>query len=169
MKPLMVDLPYPSTEGIEKDPYSVMIIKEFFSGLHGELTAILQYVYHSFYFEKSGDTITAELLESISVAEMKHVKILGKLILDLGCDPWYGALNGFSRAFYDTSKVAYSKTCEKMLLDDISAEMMAIKGYDRGICALKNERVSAVIARIRLDEELHVSALKERLSELCKN
>ncbi len=166
MKPLTVELPYPCLENIGKDVCSAMIIKEFFGGLHGELTAILQYVYHSFYFEKNGDKSTAELLESISLAEMIHVKVLGKLILDLGCDPWYGVSDGFSRAFYDTSRISYSKTCEKMLLDDVSSEIMAIKGYDRATCLLKNERISAVIARIRLDEELHVAALKERLKEL---
>lgn len=166
MKPLMVDLPYPTLSNIDKNQNLAKIVRPFFAGLHGEITAIMQYVYHAFYFEKEKDVETANLLKSISIAEMHHLELLGKLILQLGEDPWFGFSDGFSKNFYNTSKISYSKLKEKMILDDISGEMMAIKEYERAVDMIKDEKVSAVLVRIRLDEELHVSALKSRLNEL---
>ena len=166
MKPLMVDLPYPNLNDVCENENLAKIVRPFFAGLHGEITAIMQYVYHAFYFEKEKDLETANLLKSISIAEMRHLELLGRLLLKLGVDPWFGVSDGFSKTFYNTSKISYSKLKEKMLLDDISGEMMAIKEYDRAIDMIKDEKVSAVLVRIKLDEELHVSALKSRLQEL---
>ena len=53
-----------------------------------------------------------------------------------------------------------------MLMDDINGELAAIAEYDRIIGELRNERVSAIIKRIKLDEELHVKILREQLNKI---
>lgn len=169
MKPLIVDLPYPSLEGIEKDLVAASIIAPAYAGLHSELTAVLQYTYHTFYFNEANDKATADILESISIAEMKHIKILGRLLLKLGREPFFGLCYPLGREYYNSSSVATSKTPQKMLLDNIAGEIMAIDSYSKMISSLNNELVASVIARIKMDEEIHVVALKAQMEKYCKS
>ena len=78
-KPLIVDLPYPDLSGIEKDPVSAGIIRPAYGGGHGEITAILQYVYHSLFFDCYGESDISNVLIDISVAEMKHLGFLNSV------------------------------------------------------------------------------------------
>lgn len=164
-KPLAVSLPYPSVEGIEKNTATGVAVGSSYAGKHSELTAVLQYIYHSLFFENAGDKKTAELLKKIAISEMTHVELLAKTIKALGVDPVYGVYTPFGADYYKTSAVAYSNTVETMLLDDILGEMMAIKGYNELLSKVCDEKVTAIIKRIILDEELHLSALKERQRE----
>ena len=169
MKPIAVDLPYPKTENLCPDIRTAKILSRAYGGPHSELGAILQYLYHSYFFEKLCDKKTAEIMIGIALTEMEHLEILGKLILDLGADPVY-AINcmPFEYSFYSAKSVTYSKTPQKMLLDNISGEMLAISDYTKMINEICNEQVTAVLSRIKLDEELHVLVLKERLKEITE-
>ena len=80
MKPIALDLPYPNTDGLECDERSATIISPAYAGLYGELTATLQYRYHSLYFSSYERQDTAGILDGISIAEMRHLHILGGLI-----------------------------------------------------------------------------------------
>ena len=166
MKPLIVQLPYPSVNGIIKNKKLAKMINNSYAGGHSEMTAILQYVYQGFFFEKCNDVTTANLLKSIAIAEMKHLDILGKLILELGLDPVFALQTPCGYDFYSASNVSYSKTLKKMLYDDILGELMAIQGYQKIISATNDQKIIEIISRIKLDEELHVLALEKRLSEL---
>ena len=46
--------------------------------------------------------------------------------------------------------------------------MLAISDYTKMINEICNEQVTAVLSRIKLDEELHVLVLKERLKEITE-
>lgn len=166
-KAIRLDLPYPSTDCLREDYKSARIISPAYAGLHGELGAILQYAYHALYFDRAGDEQTADILDGIAIAEMRHLEILGKTLLKLGADPVYTACPPFKSNFYNTSQIAYSKTKQKMLLDDLSGEIYASETYGKMLNELCNEQVAAIIARIKLDEDLHVKVLKERLSCYC--
>lgn len=165
MKIIKVDLPYPSMENVTEDVKSARIIASAYAGSHGELSAILQYVYHAFYFEKNGDEDTAEILDRIAMAEMHHLEIIGKLLLKLGADPIYTACPPYKNSYYNTSQISYSKTRQKMLMDDLSGEIYAVESYKKMLDLLTNEDVSAIIQRIMLDEELHVKVLKTELEK----
>ena len=73
MKPVILDLPYPSFDDLATDLQSATIISPAYAGLKGELTATLQYRFHNFYFESYGYKETSDLLTGISFAEMKHL------------------------------------------------------------------------------------------------
>lgn len=83
MKPLICDLPYPSTDTLTKDVRSGNIISFAYATLRGEITATLQYTYHHFYFDKPNPDY-ADTLMRIAIAEMKHIDILGTAMLNLG-------------------------------------------------------------------------------------
>ncbi len=165
-KAITLDLPYPSFDGIKTDLCAAAAIAPAYAGMHGELNAILQYVYHHYYFNREGNEKTADTLIGISIAEMKHLAILGELLLKLGADPVYSRLPPYKFDFYSAGVISYSKTAKKMLLDDLSGELVAISAYEDTLNRLENEEVAAVIARIKLDEELHVRVLKSELEGL---
>ena len=166
MKPLICDLPYPSTDTLTKDVRSGQIISFAYATLRGELTATLQYVYHHFYFGEIEEN-DSEILMAIAKAEMMHIDILGKAMLKLGVSPRYVQVPN-SNNFYSTCTVSQSTTPQKMLMDDIQGEMNAIADYQKMLFILKNEQVEAIIQRIILDEQLHLEKLKEMLTKYTK-
>ena len=88
MKPCIVDLPYPILDGIECDIASAEIIYGAYSGLKGEITAILTYSYEHIMFKEVCAEI-AETLMEIGLAEMKHLDILGTILKKSGALPTY--------------------------------------------------------------------------------
>ena len=166
MKPLICDLPYPSTDTLTKDVKSGQIISFAYATLRGELTATLQYVYHHFYFGEIEQT-DAEILMAIAKAEMIHIDILGTAMLKLGVSPKYVQVPN-SCNYYSTCTVSQSTTPQKMLMDDIQGELNAIADYQKMLFILKNEQVEAIIQRIILDEQLHLEKLKEMLTKYAK-
>lgn len=165
-KPILVDLPYPSIDDLQTDYYSAEIISKAYAGTHGELATILQYVYHHLNFQDAEQYEIASTLMAISIGEMKHLDILGETLLKLGVDPIFTRFPPYKCDYFNTSNVRYSKTPKKMIMDDITGELVAIEEYKDMINRLKNENVSAIISRIILDEELHVKVLKDILSRI---
>ncbi len=164
IKPIKVDLPYPNLDNITPNRKDAMIISSAYSGYKGELSAILQYTYHHFWFDLK-DIETAEILEGISISEMTHFEILGKTLLKLGIDPVFSVCPPYTYDFYSTYSISYSRTPAKMILDDITSELDTISHYKQMLNNVCDESVSAVISRIILDEELHVRVLKEILEK----
>lgn len=165
-KPLTVNEKFPTTDGICPDAYSLAVISPAYASSTGELNAILQYLYHVFNFDKHGMKDIAETLESIAIAEMLHLKLLGKTITALGAQPLYCQNPSIAFNFYSTKYVSYSRSLINMIEDDIMGEKHAICQYSKIITRLKNEQIKAIVSRILADEKLHLETLKEILNKL---
>ncbi len=165
LKSLIVDKPYPTTEGICPDAHSLNIISPAYASSESELNAILQYIYHSFFFEKHGREDIAEILTRIAIAEMKHLDLLGAAILALGSAPVFARYPASGFNYYSAKYVAYSCSLKNMLEDDIRGEKHAILGYEKMLNCLKNAQVKAIISRILEDEKLHLATLEGILKE----
>ncbi len=165
-KPLTINEKFPTTDGISPDAYSLAVISPAYASPTGELNAILQYVYHSLNFDSQGMKDIAETLESIAIAEMIHLKLLGKTISALGASPVYCQNPPTAFNFYSTKYVAYSRNLINMIEDDIMGEKHAICQYSKMLQRLKNEQVIAIVSRILDDEKLHLETLKEILSKI---
>lgn len=166
MEGLQADLPYPETAGISEDAYSVRVISPAYADRGSEMTAILQYVFQAIVLQKQGLEEYAKTLERIAVAEMHHLEMLGSLLYQLGALPVFTSRPPRKFDFYSTGAVSYASDVRKMILDDILGETQAIYTYEEMIRKLKDEKVSAIIARIVLDEKLHLETLKNILREL---
>lgn len=164
-KPIKVDMPYPTVDEVCPDALSLKIISPAYATSTGELNAILQYVYHSFFFGKEGYGDASETLLDIAIAEMMHLDLLGKTILALGAAPLYTQYPPNAFNFYSTKYVAYSRTLKHMLEDDIRGEKQAICGYEKMLRYLKNEPVRKIVSRILEDEKLHLTVLEKMLCE----
>ena len=165
-KPLTLNEPFPTTEGICPDAYSLAVISPAYASSTGELNAILQYMYHFFNFEKNGLGDYAETLESIAIAEMLHLKLLGETIMALGSQPIYCQNPPTAYNFYSAKFVSYSRNLVNMIEDDIVDEQNTICRYKKMLQRLKNEQVKAIVSRILEDEKLHLKTLNGILSEL---
>ncbi len=167
MKPLTLDLPYPSLKDLSTDVRSGNIISFGYATLKGEVAAVLQYIYHRFYFDRI-DKEDADALFSIALAEMHHVDILGKTMLRLGVSPRFVQCPN-TYAYFNSSQVSRATSPVKMLMDDVQSEMDAIADYQKMLFALKNENVAAIVQRIVLDEQLHLETFKKLLEKYSVN
>ena len=165
-KPITINEPFPTTDGICPDAYSLAVISPAYASSTGELNAILQYLYHYFHFEHQGLKEYAETLEGIAIAEMFHLKLLGETITALGAQPIFCQYPPTAYNFYSAKFVAYSRNIVNMIEDDIMGEKHAICQYKKMLTRLKNEQVRAIVSRILEDEKLHLELLKGILNKL---
>ena len=165
---LKVDLPYPSIDDITPDRKTALLISPTYAGSQGELSAILQYVYHENYFEKEHAIEIAKTVKDIAVCEMFHLKLLAKTLINLGAPPIYTTTAFNKYAYFTTASVSRTTKPKQMLLDDILGEMQAIEHYTELINNIDNEPVKELLMRIKLDEELHLSTLKNLLKDYCQ-
>ena len=165
-KPLTLQEEFPTTEGLCPDAYSLAVISPAYASPTGELNAILQYFYHYFNFDKHGYMEYAADLESIAIAEMLHLELLGKTITALGAQPLYCQNPPTAYNFYPAKYVTYSRNLVNMIEDDIISERRAIAQYSKMLSRLKDERVKNIISRIAADEKLHLDKLNEILCGL---
>ncbi len=165
-KPLTLQEEFPTTEGLCHDAYSLAVISPAYATSTGELNAVLQYFYHYFNFDKQGYKQYAADLESIAIAEMLHLELLGKTIIALGAQPIYSQNPPTAFNFYSAKYVSYSRNLVNMIEDDIMCEKHAIALYNKMLCRLKNEQIKKIISRILADEKLHLEKLNEILKSL---
>ena len=99
----------------------------------------------------------------IVLVEMHHLEILGQLILKLGGDPEYICHQGRSKKSWTPEHISYSKTFNKIILDDIEGEKEAIRNYEGNIKIIEEEAITVILKRIVLDEQYHVEILKSML------
>ena len=166
MSPLIADRPYPTEEGVCPDAYSLRVISPAYASPAGELNAVLQYMYHYHHFVANGYNEPAKVIESIAVAEMFHLKLLGATVLALGAAPVYTFNPPCLFNFYSAKFVSYSRSLKNMIEDDIIAERHAVMSYAHMLDRLRNDRVSAIISRILEDEKLHLKAFTELLNKI---
>lgn len=165
-KPLTIDIPFPTLDEITPDCVSLKIIQCAYASPVGELNAIMQYVYHSVCFECAKEHEIANIIESISVAEMIHLKILGELIYKLGTQPVFAFQPTMPFNFYNAKYVNYSCNLINMVEDDVIGERTSIRYYENMLKKLKNDKVAEVIERICIDEKLHLERLNEIYAKL---
>ncbi|MDE6104334.1 MAG: manganese catalase family protein [Clostridia bacterium] len=165
-RPLTADKEFPTTEGLCPDAYSLAVISPAYASPTGELNAILQYFYHYFNFDKQGYKEYARDLESIAIAEMLHLELLGKTIMALGAQPIYCQNPPTAFNFYSAKYVTYSRNLVNMIEDDIISERRAIASYNKMLTRLKDDKVKSIISRILEDEKLHLDKLNEILCGL---
>ena len=78
--------PLPPIRIERKNPEYARLLLADYAGKAGEFTASTQYIYQAFITHQSHPRLSEDL-EHISIAEMRHMERLGKLIVLLGGNP----------------------------------------------------------------------------------
>lgn len=165
VKPIMVDLPYPAIEVSERNRMYADLLSIDYCGSVSELSAITQYINNENRMSLELCSVSKTIL-GIAMAEMMHLQKLGELILLLGGNVDFIARqpNGRKR-MWTPEHLKLPENARAMLLADIEDEKAAISQYNMHIKAIKDPCVTAVLARIILDEEYHIMVLQALLAD----
>ena len=94
----------------------------------------------------------------IAMDEMKHFKILGELLVELGFIPY---CMGSRNNKWCSNNIKYNfNSIIEMLKYNIETEKIAIKEYRRLIEMTDNKCIKNILERIIKDEENHIRAFK---------
>ena len=78
-------VPYPPVPNLYPNKKYANLIYDSFAGEEGELTAITQYIYEHIDLKDKEDV--SKILLSIAIEEMRHIDILGEILINLGEKP----------------------------------------------------------------------------------
>lgn len=160
-----VSEPYPPLKVECPNPEYARLLLDDYAGMVSEMTAITQYLFHHNDMPKEFAEV-ADLLEGVSIVEMRHLEMLAELIGLLGQPPMY--MDGQGR-FWDASYVPYmaGNPCEQLRID-IDSEQAAIETYRRHMALIDDRYVKAVLARIIKDEQLHLRLFTKAYQRYCR-
>ena len=121
--------------------------------IRGEHAAIVQYLRHAYAL---GEGELACEIEEIAREEMRHMKWLSEMVVELGGDPTL-----------DRGKMDLGGPVQAdMMRRDVGLEEMAIDLYQQHIEAIEDERIKKLLLRIVSDEEAHREDFKKMVEEV---
>ena len=133
-----VDSPYPQIKIKKKNSKYIDLILLNYSSAISEFDAIAQYTYHQIALTYSNKEIS-DTLRGISIVEMHHLEMLGKIIVLLGGEPGYWIKNK-KKSYWSSKLVNYDLSSIKDILTiDIKDEKAAIKQYKETITKIDDE------------------------------
>lgn len=155
--------PYPSVEDIQPNIHDLHLILNDYAGLISELSAVTQYVYHQLNAKEDGFYQLGQVLLSIAKVEMRHLDLLGSTLCKLGGSPQfiYRAPEGFQ--YWNAGMIDDLRSTKAMVQSDLLLERQTIAAYEHQSATVNQSAVKAVLDRLILDEECHVTILKEQL------
>lgn len=166
LKPIMMDLPYPPTQVLERNLTYADLLSHDYAGAVSEMTAITQYINNENRLSCDKCPL-AKVLIGIAMAEMIHLNKLGELIFLLGGDIDYIAIQQNGRGkMWTPQYLSIQDNAKDMLSADIESEKAAINQYRSHIKLINDKHVNAVLARIIRDEEYHILILQAMMSDL---
>lgn len=157
-------VPYPELSNVVLDDKLGRMVYDAYSGSKSELTTILTYVYE--YLTNGDFDEVVTFLKIISKQEMKHLELLGEILVSLGMEPYYMSTYG-NKWCSDNVKTTFG-CLEDMLKFNIEGEKEAIRGYQNLVEMCGNESIKAVIRRIIKDEENHVQIFEILRKKYCE-
>ncbi len=160
VKPIMMELPYPTLKVREKNPAYANLLSVDYCGAVSELSAITQYINNENRMTNENCSLAKTIL-GIAMAEMMHLQKLGELICLLGGKIDYTARyqNGRQKV-WTPEYLDIPANIGQMIRADIEAEKDAISQYKMHIKMINDDCVNAVLARIIKDEEYHIMLLQ---------
>lgn len=160
--------PYPPITVEASNRQYAQLLRYDLASSHSEFTSLAQYVYQSWILEASYPQI-AETMHRIAVVEMRHLNMIGKLILLLGGVPLYSVAQNNRNVAWNGGMVQYQGAVSTCMKNNIVMERTAIDNYQKQMARMKDECVRAVLSRIVEDEEVHIQIFSKFLEEQCEH
>lgn len=160
-------VPYPLLQVEGKNLQYANLLMWDYASASSELTTITQYSYQSFcFYADPAQKELVHVLEQIAQVEMRHFRILGRLIVLLGGDPKLCICKRNRRKPWNGCMPDYRCCCVKEVLKrNIAGEEAAIQAYRTRIECIQDECVVSALKRIILDEEVHIEIFESMLCE----
>lgn len=161
-----VNKPYPEIRVEQPNLEYAKLLLEDYAGTISEDTAVHLYLYQHLVADDLWEYYS-KIIENISVVEMHHLEILGKLIKLLGLDPAFVSFKDDRLVAWTANYVNYTTDLETMLDVDIMSETKAIQKYREHVQMIDDVYIKQILLRIIEDEEIHLDIFK-KLKELLK-
>ncbi|MBE6081800.1 MULTISPECIES: ferritin-like domain-containing protein [Tissierellales] len=158
--------PYPEIKVLGENKLYAEILMDDYAGGVSEFTAINQYLYHYFISNKEAEEV-ANMWERISITEMHHMEMLAETILLLGGNPIYRGSQNTNCCCWNAGYVYYGCNLCGRLHADLMSEYEAIRNYERHIKEINDPYVQAILARIILDEKVHIEHFNKAIGKYC--
>jgi bacterioferritin len=160
-----LDLPYPEASASKENSELASRLSALYAGRYSELSALAGYTYQHLVLKDKYSYI-ADTLECLSITEMKHFELLGKLIVSLGGDPLIGETDRRRLYYWNGSYAESALRLDRVIADDIRNERRAVADYSAFLNYSEDPGVNAVIERIIKDEEHHIEILSDIYDEI---
>lgn len=158
-----MNIPYPKIQVERKDIEIAKDLLNAYAGRVSEDSAIHDYVFQMMMQDNED---IKKILKGISIVEMHHLEILGKLIYALGLTPLFASVEDNHTKWFSGEYVNYEKNWEQTLRDNIYQEEAAIRNYEKIILKTKDEIVKHILKRIILDERVHIEIFTKLLAQI---
>lgn len=151
------NIPYPKIPKLYPNKRYAIMLYNNFAGEFGELSAITQYIYENIDLGNNDDI--SSILLRISVQEMKHLQIIGNILVALGEKPYYQDMN---KKAWSSEKIKYcTGDIKEMMKYNIYLEEMAISEYKKAARFTRNIELRRIFERIIMDEINHIEIFKK--------
>lgn len=133
-------------------------------GANSEMSAISLYFYNNLITEQNYQDISY-IFHKISIVEMHHMEIFGKLAYYLGEDPRMWTWRYNRRTYWTPSYNRYPVELSRLIHNALDGECAAIEKYQRQIRCIDNENIVENLSRIVQDEKVHVRIFEQLIKE----
>lgn len=157
-------MPYPLIKPSCKNPRYAAAMLDNLGGQNSEMSAIGFYFYnHMTVYEWKE---IAETFHHISIVEMHHMEIFGRLAMALGENPrlWSPKGRNGQYVYWSPSYIPYGPfpvgaAIKKLLSEAIKGEQNSVSKYMQQTTWITDSNVSDNLLRIAADEQVHIEIL----------
>lgn len=157
--------PYPEIAVQCKNPVYARWMLDNVGGSNSEMSAISLYIYNNMITGTYEDV--SYIFHKISIVEMHHLNIFGKLALLLGENPRLWTKKGRRNVYWTPGYNHYPLQLAPLLLNAVNGEKAAIAKYQQQICQIDDTLIVENLKRIILDEQIHLQLYQQLYKEYC--
>ena len=148
------------------------ILLNIYAGSKSEFTSLSQYSFQHILFSSIPEYENySREIEEISITEMLHLEIIGKILSKSGYLPKFCKLidnNPNICDYWNSGYVNYSKNYIDVVKANIALEEAGIREYKRLLNITNNDNLKEIIKRILEDEYLHLTLFNKMLENANK-
>lgn len=157
------DIPYPDICAKNKNQIYAKAMLDNMGGSNSEMSAISLYFYNHIIIRYHENI--SYIFHKISIVEMHHLEIFGKLALQLGGNPKLWTVKDKSMVYWTPGYNNYPVELETILYNALDSERAAVEKYEQQICCIKDTNIIENLKRIILDEKIHIQLFEALIKE----
>ena len=155
-----LSLPYPELSPSYRDLRLARALFPMYIGENGELAAMSSHLYAALRCEKCSAPL-GEIFDAVAQTELLHLRLLGRLIRDLGADPIIRT--HIESPALPPEAANCPRTVRHLLESSLRHEEITADHYRYLIKQTTDRAVTALLERILLDEEQHIALFRNLL------
>lgn len=161
------EAPYPPVQvcGRNQD-YAIAILGNI-GACNSEMSAIALYFYNSIILGESYEEV-GRIFHKISMVEMHHLNIFGRLSEMLGAEPRLWSVNRGRFTYWTPKCNNYPRKIDSLLKNAYKGELDAIDKYTKQLSWIEDEHIRANLERIILDEKCHLKIFESLYEKYCE-